>query len=266
MNSASERITLKSPREIELMRTAGQVVARVLSELGRMIEPGVTTLDLDRRAESLIREAGATALFKGEKNPYARFPFPACICASVNEAVVHGIPDERPLESGDIISIDCGVRLNGYCGDAARTFAVGEIPAEAGRLLDVTRRALELATEEMRPGVRWSKIGRKLEELVEGQHFSVVRDFVGHGIGRKMHEEPKVPNYWPSGRQEGDFELAPGMTLAVEPMVTAGRPEVEPGDRAGWTMVTRDRSLAAHFENTIAVSADGVEVLTDFSD
>lgn len=263
MRSASGRIILKSPREIEFMRAAGRLVHEVLCELEERIRPGVTTAELNAVAEQRIRAAGATALFLGVCNPQARFPFPASICSSVNEAVVHGIPDDRPLNEGDVLSIDCGVRLKGYCGDAARTFPVGRVSALARELLDVTRGALDLAVGEIRPRARWSSIARRVQQWIEARRFGVVREFVGHGIGREMHEEPKVPNYWSRGQQEADFELVPGMTLAIEPMVTAGRPEVEFADASRWTVVTRDRSLAAHFEHTVAVTEIGADVLTD---
>jgi len=263
MKAPAARIVLKSPREVELMRAAGRLVHRILTELERQIRPGVTTAALDATTAAMIREAGAQALFLGVRNPQARFPFPASICSSVNEAVVHGIPDERPLREGDIVSIDCGVRLRGYCGDAARTFAVGRVSPAAQRLLDVTRAALEAAVEEIRPAVHWSQVARQIQRRVEAQRFSVVREFVGHGIGREMHEEPKVPNFWSRGQREVDFELVPGMTLAVEPMVTAGRPEVEFADASRWTVVTKDRSLAAHFEHVVAVTESGADVLSN---
>ncbi|MGD8452932.1 MAG: type I methionyl aminopeptidase [Phycisphaerae bacterium] len=257
------RVVLKSPREIGLLRAAGRVVYGILAEMQQLTQPGVTTAELDRRAAEMIREAGAEALFLGVRNPQAKFPFPASICASVNEAVVHGIPDDRPLREGDIVSIDCGVRLKGYCGDAARTFGVGRIAPPAQALLDATRESLEVAVAEIRPGLRWSRVAREVQRSVERRGFSVVREFVGHGIGREMHEEPKVPNYWARGQADADFELTPGMTLAVEPMVTAGSPGVEYGDASGWTVVTKDRSLAAHFENMIAVTEHGADVLSD---
>mgnify|MGYP001473293651 CR=1 FL=1 len=258
---AASRIVLKSPREIELLRAAGRLVNEILTEISTLVRPGVTTAELDELATKRIEEAGAEALFRGVENPQARFPFPASICSSVNEAVVHGIPDDRPLRDGDIVSIDCGVRLRGYCGDAARTFPVGSISKAASELLVATREALELAQNEIRPGIRWSEVARQMQRLVERRRLGVVREFVGHGIGREMHEEPKVPNYWLRG--EPDFDLLPGMTLAVEPMVTAGRPEVEFGDDARWTVVTKDRSLAAHFENVIAVTEHGADVLSN---
>jgi len=263
MNAVAGRIILKSPREIELMRAAGRLVHAVLDELERLIRPGCTTAQLDEVASRMIREAGGTALFLGVRNPQARFPFPASICSSLNEEVVHGIPDDRPLREGDILKVDCGVRLRGYCGDSARTFAVGQVRPEVRRLLEVTREALAIGVRVARPYMRWSRVARQMQEYVESRGFGVVREFVGHGIGRDMHEEPKVPNYVERGGKGSDFQLVPGMTLAIEPMVTAGRPEVEYRDRDRWTVVTRDGSWAAHFEHTIAVREEGVEVLTD---
>jgi methionyl aminopeptidase len=263
MNAATARIVIKSPREIELLRAAGRVVHQVLAELERLVRPGVTTAELDARADALIRAAGATALFRGVRNPAAKMPFPACICASVNEQVVHGIPDERPLKDGDIVSVDCGVRLRGYCGDAARTFAIGRPRPEVQRLLDVTRDALSIAIREVGPGQRWSRIARLMQQCVEDQGFGVVREYVGHGIGQEMHEEPKVPNYYDRGQRNADFELRVGMTLAIEPMVTAGRPDTMPGDATGWPIVTKDGSWAAHFEHSVAVTEHGADVLTD---
>jgi len=265
MAAPGNRIVLKSPREIELMRAAGRVVYRVLTELESLVRPGVTTVELDARTADIIREAGGTALFKGVRHPQARIPFPACICASVNEEVVHGIPGNRALAAGDIISVDCGVRLHGYCGDAARTFAVGAVAPRVRRLLDVTREALELAVAEMRPGMMWSRVAKLMQRHVESAGFGVVKDFVGHGIGQEMHEEPKVPNYYERSQRNTDFELRPGMTLAVEPMVTGGRAETRAGDPTGWTIVTRDGSPAAHFEDTLAVTETGVDILTNGS-
>ena len=261
MSRATTKIVLKSPREIELMRAAGRLVHEILAELGRQVRPGITTRELDAIAERMIREAGATALFKGVRNPQAKRPFPASICASVNEEIVHGIPDDRPLAEGDVISLDCGVRLGGYCGDSAWTFAVGPVGPRVQKLLDVTRAALELAIEQVRPGRRWSEIARRIQDFVEGHGFGVVREFVGHGIGRQMHEEPKVPNY--VDRRGGDFVLRPGMTLAIEPMVTAGKPDFVYRGDDGWVVVTRDGEPAAHFEHVIAVTEHGADVLTD---
>ncbi len=263
MSTATARIVIKSPREIELMRAAGRLVHQVLRAIESQVRPGVTTAELNETASRTIREAGATALFLGVRNPQARFPFPASICSSVNDEVVHGIPDNRPLVDGDIVKVDCGVRLKGYCGDSAYTFAVGSVSPRVQRLLDVTRAALDLAIAEMRPHLRWSRVAKAMQRLVEDAGFGVVREFVGHGIGREMHEEPKVPNYAERGARGMDFQLVPGMTLAIEPMVTVGRPEVEFKDATRWAVVTKDRSLAAHFEHTVAVTSDGVDVLTD---
>lgn len=259
------RIVIKSPREIELMRAAGAVVHQVLTEVGEMVQPGITTGELNRRAEEIVAAAHADALFKGVRNPQARFPFPACLCTSVNDEVVHGIPGDRVLNDGDVVSVDCGVRLQGYCGDAARTFAVGQVPPETRRLLTVTESALQLAISEVRPGRPWSEVARQMEVLVEEAGFGVVREFVGHGIGQEMHEEPKVPNYWDRSQRNSDFELRVGMALAIEPMVTAGRPAVALGDGTGWAVVTRDGSWAAHYEHTVAVTRDGCWVLTNGS-
>jgi methionyl aminopeptidase len=263
MITATSGIVLKSPREIELMRAAGRLVHRVLDALAEMIRPGVTTRELDATAERLIRAAGAVALFKGQTNEQARFPFPASICASVNDEVVHGIPGDRPLKDGDIISVDCGVKLAGYCGDSARTFAVGQVSPAARKLLNVTQESLALALREMRPFTPWSRVARLIEQYCERSHCGVVRDFVGHGIGRDMHEAPTVPNYYDRKNKGGDFELTPGMTIAVEPMVTLGSPKVVFRDKDRWTVVTHDGSLAAHFEHTVAITPDGVDVLTD---
>lgn len=256
-------IILKSDREIELIRNAGRVVHQVLLRMKKEARPGVTTAELNAIAEKMIAEAGGTALFKGVENPQARCPFPAALCTSVNEELVHGIPNERPLREGDVVSIDCGVRLNGYCGDSATTLPIGKVSDEAVRLLDVTRGALDVAIAEMRPGRMWSEVARRIQEYVESRKLSVVREFVGHGIGREMHEEPKVPNYWDDSQRKLDFRLVPRMVLAVEPMVNLGTHKVEYSGPDRWVVVTKDRKLAAHFEHTLAVTETGVEVLTD---
>lgn len=263
MTSATNRIVLKSPREIELMRAAGRLVHRILTDLGSRVQPGVTTTELNRRAEELIAEAGAISPFKGYRIQQARTAFPASICASVNCEVVHGIPSEKPLRNGDVVSIDCGVRLKGYCGDSAATYAVGAVTPAVQRLLDVTRESLSLALREIRPGLRWSVVARKIQRFVESNGFGVVRNYVGHGIGQTMHESPSVPNYVDASERSDDFELVPGMTIAVEPMVTLGSPDTDYADRDKWIVITKDRQPAAHFEHTIAVTADGVDVLTD---
>jgi len=256
-------IILKSSREIELMRDANRVVFRVHEKMRELVKPGVTTAELNAVAEAVIQEHGGIALFKGVENPQADFPFPAALCTSVNEVLVHGIPDDRKLVEGDIVSIDCGVRLAGYCGDAAQTLPVGKVDRKARQLMDVTRRALDLAIEMVRPGRMWSEVAAAIQALVEREAFSVVRDFVGHGIGREMHEEPKVPNYWDGQQSWMDFELVPGLVLAIEPMVNVGTRKVEYGGPGKWAVLTKDRELAAHFEHSLAVVESGADVLSD---
>lgn len=254
---------LKSPREIELMRAAGRIVYGVLNRMAEMVKPGIRVCELGEEAERLIAESGGIALFKGVRAPNTKFAFPSAICASVNDEVVHGIPNDRVLHEGDIISVDCGVRLKGYCGDSARTFEVGKVSPAARRLLDVTRGTLDLALAEIRPGRLWSEVAGLMQRYVESQGFSVVREFVGHGIGQEMHEEPKVPNYTDRDQRKSDFVLEPGLVIAVEPMVNAGARHVKIGDSTGWPQVTKDGSLSAHFEHTVAVTPAGVDVLTD---
>jgi methionyl aminopeptidase len=256
-------IILKSAREIELMRAAGRVVYRVLRKIDELAVPGATTGELNAVAEELIAEAGGTALFKGVTNPQAKFAFPAALCTSVNEELVHGVPGSRVLQEGDVLSVDCGVRLSGYCGDAATTVPIGTVTRETTHLVDVTRRALDVAVTGIRPGRMWSEVAKEVQTLVEGEKLSVVRDFVGHGIGREMHEEPKVPNYWSEGQRQLDFELVERMVLAIEPMVNQGSHLVEYGDNGGWVVVTKDRKFAAHFEHTVAVTRTGADILTD---
>jgi methionyl aminopeptidase len=235
------------------MRDAGRLVGEVLTELTAHVKPGVTTADLDALAEKRIAQAGATPAFKGYHG------YPATICASINEEVIHGIPSgRRVLNEGDIISIDVGASLNGYFGDSAITLPVGPVSEGAATLLRVTEEALYKAIERVRPGGRISDIGHAVQQHIEAYGFSVVREFVGHGIGQRMHEEPQVPNYGEPGRGP---RLAEGMVLAIEPMVNAGKPAVKVlAD--GWTAVTRDSSLSAHFEHTVAVTADGSWILT----
>ena len=256
-------VILKSAREIELMRAAGSVVFRVLQRMRELAKPGVTTRELNAVAEEMIVAEGGTALFKGVKIPQAKSAFPAALCTSVNEELVHGIPSDRALEAGDIVSIDCGVRLAGYCGDSATTIPVGDVSDETKKLLDVTRGALKVAIESVAPGCMWSDVAQKMQSYVEGERLSVVRDFVGHGIGRDMHEEPKVPNYWDRHQAGSDFELKSGMVLAIEPMVNAGSHWVDYGSEDCWVVVTRDRKYAAHFEHTVAIVDSGADVLTD---
>jgi methionyl aminopeptidase len=245
-------IVCKSPAEIERMRAANALVADVLAELAAMVAPGVTTLDLDVAAERLVRAGGAEPAFKGYRG------YPCTLCASVNEQVVHGIPSVRALVEGDIISLDMGVKLNGFYGDSAVTVPVGRVSEEAARLLQVTRESLEKGIEQVRLGGRISDIGHAIQAHVEAHGFSVVREFVGHGIGSALHEEPQIANYGEPGRGP---RLAEGMTLAIEPMVNVGRPAVKVLSD-GWTAVTKDGSLSAHFEHTVAVTRGGPLVLT----
>lgn len=245
-------IVRKSPVEVGRMRAANALVASVLSELERLVAPGVTTLDLDAVAERQIREAGGVPAFKGYQG------YPSTLCASVNQAVVHGIPNDAPLADGDIVSLDMGVVLDGFYGDSAITVPVGAVPNRVTELLDVTRAALELAIAQVKDGGHVSDIGHAVQRHVEAHGFAVVREFVGHGIGTKLHEEPQIPNYGEPGRGP---RLASGMVLAIEPMVTMGGAAVKVlGD--GWTAVTRDGSLAAHFEHTVAVTDTGPDVLS----
>jgi methionyl aminopeptidase len=235
------------------MREAGRLVGEVLTELAALVAPGVTTADLDEVAEKRIRRAGATPAFKGYHG------YPATICASVNEEVIHGIPSgRRVLSEGDVISIDVGASLDGYYGDSAITLAVGQVSEEAATLLRVTEESLYKAIERVKVGGRVSDLGHAVQQHVEAYGFSVVREFVGHGIGQRMHEDPQVPNYGEAGRGP---RLTEGMVLAIEPMVNVGTPAVKVlAD--GWTAVTRDSSLSAHFEHTVAVTADGPWILT----
>ena len=248
-------IVCKSPREIEKMRRANVLVADVLAELSELVAPGVTTADLDAAAEKLVLAGGAEPAFKGYRG------YPATLCASVNDEVVHGIPAKRALAEGDIISLDMGVKLDGFFGDSAVTVPVGRVSEDVQRLLRVTREALEKGIAQVRLGGRVSDIGHAIQEHVEANGFSVVREFVGHGIGAALHEEPQIANYGEPGRGP---RLAEGMVLAIEPMVNMGRPAVKVL-RDGWTAVTRDGSLSAHFEHTVAVTTNGPLVLTQRS-
>jgi len=255
-------IRLKKPEEIERMRQAGRLVHRALDRLGQMVRPGVTASEMNAEAERICLAAGGTCLFQGVPSRYGGGPFPGATCISFNEQVVHGIPTDRKVRPGDIVSVDFGVRLDGWCGDAADTFIVGPVPPDVRRLVDVTRNALAMVLGMVRPGVLWSDVARAVQGYVEGEGFSVVREFVGHGIGRRMWEDPKVPNFVSPELEASDIVLAEGMVLAVEPMVNMGTSAVElAADR--WTVVTKDRQPSAHYEHTIAVTAGGADVLTD---
>lgn len=246
-------IILKSRHEIEKMKISNRIVVEVLEEIKKKIRVGVTTIELDRLAESVILKKGGTPAFKGYRG------YPNSLCISINEQVVHGIPSNRRLKDGDLVSIDLGVYHDGYYGDAAITVGAGEITLEAKRLLDATQKALYIGIEKARAGNHLSDISNAVQMYVEGEGFSVVRAFVGHGIGTSLHEEPQVPNFGEAGK--GPL-LKSGMVLAIEPMVNAGVSDVEVLED-DWTVVTADGSLSAHFEHTVAVTDNGVEILTE---
>lgn len=259
-------ITLRSSREIQMIRRAGMVVAKVLSKLQELAVPGVSTAQLDQVATEMTQASGATALFRGVPCPYGGRPFPGAICASINEQLVHGIPSPKViLRQGDILSVDFGVKVNGYCGDAAVTIPIGMISPAKQKLLDITKQMLDIAIEMAAPGIKWSAVAGCMEQLAKQAGFSVVRDYVGHGIGTEMHEDPKIPNFVSRDLLKNDFVLQEGMILAIEPMVNMGKHTVRTlAD--GWTVVTQDGQCSAHFEHTIAITKDGCEVLTDLSE
>jgi methionyl aminopeptidase len=246
-------ILLKSPAEVIQMQHPGEIVAGAHRRVRELIRPGMTTRELDRLVEGYIRERGGRPAFKGYRG------FPASVCASVNEEVVHGIPGDRELREGDIVGVDIGVQAGGFYSDAAQTVALGEPSEEVRRLLDVTRSALYDGIREAQAGRRVGDVSSAIQRRVEGAGFSVVRTLVGHGIGRSMHEDPQVPNFGEAGR--GPL-LKPGMALAIEPMVNAGGPDVEVLDDK-WTVVTADGSLSAHFEHTVAITEEGPMILTE---
>jgi methionyl aminopeptidase len=247
-------IMIKTPLEIEKMRRSGQVVREVLEHVRQFVKPGASTQDLENAAAGKIKELGAKPAFKGYRG------FPCVLCTSVNEEVVHGIPSaSRVLRDGDIVSIDTGVILDGYYGDSAITVAVGEkVSPRTKRLLEVTQASLKRGIEAIKPGATLGDVGAAVQEVVEAEGFSVVREFVGHGIGTRLHEDPQVPNY---GRRGQGQKLREGMVIAIEPMVNAGKPDVQVLSD-GWTAVTQDGSLSAHFEHTVAVTAEGATILT----
>ena len=254
------KIFLKTEDEINLMRKANQLVGSTLAELGKHIKPGVTTLQLDKIAEEFIRDHGAVPTFKNFPNPYGG-PFPASICTSVNEVVVHGIPSkDTVLKDGDIISIDCGTLLDGYCGDSAYTFCVGEVKPDVKQLLKVTRDSLYKGIEQAVAGNHVGDIGSAIQDYCEGFGYGVVRELTGHGIGREMHEAPQIPNY---GSRGNGVMLKAGMCIAIEPMITMGDRKIWMlPDK--WSIVTRDNQLAAHFEHTIAIRKGKAEILSTF--
>ena len=254
-------VYLKTDEEVELLRKANLLVGRTLAELAKVIEPGVTTKQLDTIAETFIRDNGAEPTFKGFPNPYGG-PFPASICASVNNQVVHGIPNDRPLENGDIVSIDCGTLLDGFCGDSCYTFKVGEVSDEVSNLLDVTKESLYKGIEQAVVGSRIGNISYAIQDYCESNSYGVVREFVGHGIGRSMHEDPQIPNY---GRRGTGMQLKNGLCIAIEPMITLGKRDISMlGDN--WTIVTRDGKVAAHFEHTVCVRKGKADILSSFDE
>ena len=252
-------IFLKTDDEIELLRQSNLLVGKTLAEVAKLIKPGVTTKELDKVAEEFIRDHGAIPTFKGFPNPYGG-PFPSALCTSVNEHVVHGIPNDIPLKDGDIVSVDCGTLLNGYHGDSAYTFPVGDVSPEIIDLLRTTKKALYLGIEQAVHGKRLGDIGFAVQHHCETKSYGVVREFTGHGIGKEMHEEPYVPNY---GRRGNGILLKKGLCIAIEPMITLGDRQVvlEP-DR--WTVRTKDRKWAAHYEHTIAVRQGKADILSSF--
>jgi len=255
-------ISLKRPREIELMREAGRLVARAHALIGRMVEPGVTTGEIDAAVERLFEHESATPLFKGVPG---KVPFPSVCCISINEQIVHGIPGPRRLERGDIVKVDTGCRLNGWCGDAAWTYAVGEIDELKRRLMQIGEENLYLAIREAGRVKRWSEVAQSMEKHVKQAGFSVVEQFVGHGIGREMHEDPQVPNFVSAQLKRHDFRLEPGLVLAIEPMVNAGTKNVRVL-KDHWTVETKDKKPSVHFEHTVAITAAGPDILTKRED
>ena len=255
------KVFLKTEDEIELMRRANQLVGKTLGELAKHIKPGVTTLQLDKIAEEFIRDHGAIPTFKGFPNPYGG-PFPASICTSVNDAVVHGVPDNTELRDGDIISVDCGTLLDGFNGDSAYTFCVGEVSEEVKKLLKTTKESLYLGIEAAVAGNHLGDIGYAVQSHCEAEGYGIVRELTGHGIGREMHEAPQIPNY---GRRGNGMMLKASMCIAIEPMITMGDRNIGlMPDR--WTIKTRDGKPAAHFEHTIAVRRGKSEILSSFEE
>lgn len=259
-------IKLKSPREIALMREAGRVVAEAHEAVRMLAVPGSCTAEMDAAVAEVFRKHGAIPLFKGYPSSVkGKPPFPAVICASVNQQVVHGIPNRRPLQEGDVLSIDTGCKLNGWCGDAAVTLSIGSIAESQRRLLDVTKETLDLAVRALGRCRLWSEVASLMERYVHSQKMSVIEKFVGHGIGRDMHEEPQVPNFVSKALKRYDIKIEPGLVLAIEPMVALGTKDVRTLDD-GWTVETRDRAPSAHFEHTVAMTPEGPRVLTNLLD
>jgi len=255
------RPELKSPRELSFMREAGKVVAAAHRLVREMARPGMKTIEIDRAVEDLYRQHGAIPLFKDYRVTNIKVPFPASTCLSINEQVVHGIPGSRELRSGDILKVDTACKLNGWCADAAATLAIGEVRPELQRLIKTAWETLEIAVVELGRRRWWSEIALRMQQHVERNGYTAVEQYVGHGIGRIMHEAPQVPNYVNHDIKKNDFRLEPGLVIAVEPMLNMGRADVDT-QRDHWTVVTRDRLPSAHVEHTLAITSDGVEILT----
>lgn len=251
-------IPIKSEKEIEIMREGGKRLAEIMEKLKKEVCPGVATKELDRLAESLIFKFGGKCSFKGYEGPMGEKtkPFPTCLCTSINEEIVHGIPSERILREGDIVSLDLGLFWKGFHSDMAITVAVGEIDPEANRLIRITKKVLKLAIKKVRPGITFGDVSNTIQRYVESQGFNVARDLCGHGIGKELHEEPQILNY---GKRHKGAKIKSGMVFCIEPMVIIGRPEIK---RDGFVFKTKDSSLSAHFEHTIAVTEQGTQILT----
>lgn len=254
-------VYLKTDEEVELLKKANLLVEMTLAELAKAIQPGVTTAELDKIAETYIRDNGAVPTFKGFPNPYGG-PFPASICTSVNHQVVHGIPNNTPLKEGDIVSIDCGTKLNGYCGDSCYTFKIGEVSEEVQKLLTTTKESLFKGIEQAVVGRRLGDVSNAIQTHCEAQGYGVVREFVGHGIGREMHEDPQVPNY---GRRGNGMMLKNGLCIAIEPMIAMGTKEVYMQEDR-WGIITRDSKPAAHYELSVCVRKGKAELLSSFEE
>lgn len=255
-------IRLKTREQIEKMRKAGRIVQQVHQLCRQMCKPGVTTKEIDDAAGKMIEDLGAVGTFRNFPTYRPGEGFPCHLCISVNEQVVHGIASSREIQDGDVIGFDCGVKLDGWCADAATTVLVGDVADDVRQMCQATEKCLQIAIDELKPGKRWSQVAQKMQDHAEKRGYGVVREFVGHGIGQRMHEEPKVPNFVSRELIRNDIDLVEGLVLAVEPMCTLGTREVITL-QDGWTVVTADRKASAHYEHTLAVTRDGCEILTD---
>lgn len=262
-------MNLRTPDQIEKIHAACRAVAAALDAIGSVgtvLEPGLTTAELNCRAESTLRAYGADTLFAGQTLEGTDGPFPSATCVSVNEEVIHGVPGDRVLREGDIVTVDCGAVIDGWCGDSARSYAVGRVDGRTDKLMRTTLAALNRAIEQIGPGQKWSEIARGIQNYAEKAGFGVVRDFLGHGVGKTLHEPPHVPNYVDAIRKKKkgppDFVLTPGLVIAIEPMFTMGTFSVQQASKGAWPIVTQDGKASAHFEHTIAVTETGVRVLT----